>query len=341
MAGKKHLIIADPFPQTLERIFTKETWERLTKVADVVSSDEEHMDGAQFDSLLPEAVAIIGQTAMPKERLDKAPNLRVIFNVEGNFYQNIDYAECFRRNIRVLNCGAVYARPVAEMALAMAIDLARGITWEHMRFKEGTERYVLAGNTESRMLTGASVGLIGFGLLGRSLRPLLVPFGCPVKVYDPWLPESVIREHGCEPASLDEVLSTSDFLFILAGVTNENKGFLGKREFDLIRSSAAVMLMSRAAVVDFDEFTRQVTIGRFKAATDVFPTEPCAKDHPIRNASHVLLSPHRAGGIPQAFHMIGEMLVDDFELIMKNLAPVRMQPAQPEIVSRLASKPVK
>ncbi|WP_165849587.1 hydroxyacid dehydrogenase [Sphaerochaeta halotolerans] len=337
----KHLVIADPYPQTLERIFSQETWERLNRIAQVEGPDGDHLDSKRFDELLGQAVAVIGQSPMPKERLDKAPNLRVIFNVEGNFYQNIDYAECFRRNIRVLNCGAVYARPVAEMALGMALDLARGITWEHMRFREGTERYVLEGNHNAQMLTGASVGLIGFGLLGRSLRPLLTPFRCRVQVYDPWLPESVIREHDCIPASLDEVLSTNDFIFILAGVTNENKGFLGKREFDLIRPNANVMLMSRAAIVDFDEFTAQVAKGKFKASTDVFPTEPCAADHPIRNAEHVILSPHRAGGIPQAFHMIGEILVDDFELIMRNLAPVRMQPAQPEIVQRLASKPVK
>lgn len=341
MEQSKHVIIADPFPQTMERIFSQETRARLEKIGRVESPEGDHMDPQRFDELLPDAVAVIGQSPMPKERLDKAPNLRVIFNVEGNFYQNIDYAECFRRNIRVLNCGAVYARPVAEMALGMAIDLARGITWEHMRFREGTERYVLEGNRQAQLLTGASVGLIGFGLLGRSLRPLLEPFGCTVKVYDPWLPESVIVENRCIPASLDEVLSTNDFIFILAGVTNENKGFLGKREFDLIKPNANVMLMSRAAIVDFDEFTDQIAKGKFKAASDVFPTEPCAKDHPIRNVDQVILSPHRAGGIPQAFRMIGEMLVDDLELIMRNLAPVRMQAAQPEIVQRLASKPVK
>ncbi len=278
---------------------------------------------------------------MPKERLDKAPNLKVIFNVEGNFYQNIDYQECFRRSIRVLNCGKVYARPVAEMALALALDLSRSITREHMRFTEGKERYVLEGNKKARLLTRSRVGIIGFGLLGRSLRPLLVPFDCKVKVYDPWLPPSVIEENNCIPSSLDEVLSTSEFIFILAGVTNENQGFLGKREFDLIEDDANVILMSRAAVVDFEEFTRQLATGRFKGATDVFPSEPFDAHHPIRSLDNVILSPHRAGGIPQAFYEIGNMVIDDFTSIMNNLAPVRMQAAQPETVSRLVSKPVK
>ncbi len=337
----KPLIILDPYPQTKNRIFTQETWDRLTDVADVVSSDQEHMSDEEFDSYLPKAVAIIGQSPMPKERLDKAPLLKVIFNVEGNFYQNIDYKECFKRSIRVLNCGKVYARPVAEMALAMALDLSRGITWEHIRFTQNKERYVLEGNSKAKLLTHATVGIIGFGLLGTSLRPLLSPFNCHIKVYDPWLPSSVIEEHQCESVSLDEVLHTSEFIFILAGVTNENQGFLGKREFDLIQDDANVILVSRAAVVDFEEFTRQLATNRFKAATDVFPSEPFEKDHPIRSLPNVILSPHRAGGIPQAFYAIGEMVTDDFISISNNLSPVRMQPAQPEIVNRLASKPVK
>ena len=340
MSEKKPLIICDPYPQTIERIFTPAKRAEIEKIARLVYSDEERMSAAMFEEHLGEAVAIIGQTAMPKERLDKAPNLKVIFNVEGNFYQNIDYRECFRRNIRVLNCGEVYAQPVAEMALALAIDLSRGITWEHMRFREGRERYVLEGNHSSRLLSGSKVGIIGFGLLGRSLRPLLEPFNCPVEVYDPLLPENVIREHNCTPVGLDELLANNEFIFIMAGVTSENQGFLGKREFDLIKEGSKVLLMSRAAVVDFEEFTNQIEQGRFLAATDVFPSEPFDKDHRLRQAEGCILSPHRAGGIPQAFYKIGEMVYDDFALIIRNLSPVRMQAAQIELVSRLESKPV-
>ncbi len=331
----------DPYPRERDSIFTEDAWTRLTSRVQVVTAEKERMSEEELETYLPEAVALIGQTAMPKERLDRAPGLKVIFNVEGNFYQNIDYDECFRRSIRVLNCGKVYARPVAEMALAMALDLSRGLTWHHMKFARGMESYDLSENRTSRLLTGAKVGIIGFGLLGTSLRELLIPFHCRVKVYDPWLPASVITESQCSSCSLDEVLSTNEFIFIMAGVTKENQGFLGKREFDLIQDQANVILVSRAAVVDFDEFTRQLATGRFKGATDVFPSEPFDKNHPIRTLDNVLLSPHRAGGIPQAFHEIGEMVTDDLLSILQGISPVRMQSAQPEIVAKLVSKPFK
>jgi phosphoglycerate dehydrogenase-like enzyme len=62
-------------------------------------------------------------------------------------------------------------------------------------------------------------------------------------------------------------------------------------------------------------------------------------DHPARSIEDFLLSPHRAGAIPQAFHKIGQMLVDDLELILKGLPPARMQPARRETVARFCSRP--
>jgi len=337
----KPLVIGDPYPRDISTIFRPETLSVLSSHVRLVLPEDLHMSDQELERYLPEAVAIIGQTALPKERLDLAVNLKAVFNVEGNFYQNIDYEECFRRSIRVLNCGKVYARPVAEMALAMALDLSRGLTWNHMKFTKGEESYDLSTNMTSRLLTGAKVGIIGFGLLGTSLRELLHPFHCQVSVYDPWLPVSVIEEHQCASCTLDEVLSENEFIFIMAGVTKENQGFLAKREFDLIQYQANVILMSRAAVLDFEEFTRQLGTGRFKGATDVFPSEPFEKEHPIRSLGNVILSPHRAGGIPQAFYEIGEMVKDDLLSILKGVPPVRMQIAQPEIVTRLVSKPFK
>ena len=76
------------------------------------------------------------------ERLERAQKLKVIFSIEGNFYQNIDYDYCFRNGIRVLNCGPVYGLPVAEMALEFALNVARGVHREDRRFRAGTERYL-------------------------------------------------------------------------------------------------------------------------------------------------------------------------------------------------------
>ena len=104
---------------------------------------------------------------------------------------------------------------------------------------------------------------------------------------------------GVAAASLDEVLTTSQVIVVFAAVTSENQGFLGKREFDLIAPGSVFLLMSRAGVVDFPEFLRQVESGRFRAATDVFPAEPAPPGDPARRIEGLLLSPHRAGAMPR------------------------------------------
>ncbi|HTO81590.1 MAG TPA: hydroxyacid dehydrogenase [Methylomirabilota bacterium] len=340
MPRDKPLILADPTPRAMDLIFAPAERAKLERLGDVIAHDQGPMPDAMVDRHLPEATILVGQTAMPKERLDRARSLRAIFNVEGNFLPNIDYDTCFQRGIHVLNCSPVFALPVAELALGAAIDLARDISKADRDMRAGRETYGLDSNRRAFLLTGSPVGLIGFGDLGRALRSLLVPFHCPVKVYDPWLPERLIRAHDCVPAGLDEVLGTSRVIFVFAGVTRENQGFLGRRELALIRPDSVFLLMSRAAVVAFDAFVELVAAGRFRAATDVFPEEPVASDHPVRRLEDMLLSAHRAGGMMEAFRAIGEIVVSDAALILAGLPPVSARPAQRETIGRLRSKPV-
>ena len=334
------LILWDPQPRTLDLICDADARRRLYGLGRIVASDDRPMPDAIVEEHLPEATLLIGQTAMPRARLDRAQKLKAIFNVEGNFLPNIDYDACQERGIHVLTPGAAFAKSVAESSLAMAIDLARGITAADRAFRRGAEKYGLAGNDESFPFTGARVGIVGFGDLGRTLRALLVPFRNKVSVYDPWLPPDLIRDHDCVPASLDEVLATSRVVFVFASVTSENQGFIGKREFELIQPGSVFLLMSRAAVVDFPEFLRQVRSGHIRAATDVFPEEPVAAGDPLRSLEGLLLSAHRTGGTREALFEIGRMMVADAELIIRGLPPQLCRRADPAVARRLRSKPV-
>jgi phosphoglycerate dehydrogenase-like enzyme len=82
---------------------------------------------------------------------------------------------------------------------------------------------------------------------------------------------------------LPTVLSTSDFVFVLAGATEENQGFLGKAQFDLMRDDTAFVLLSRALVVNFPKMLAVARTERIKIATDVFPNEPLAADDAARD----------------------------------------------------------
>jgi phosphoglycerate dehydrogenase-like enzyme len=333
------LVLFDPEPRSRDMLFTDRTWARLASVARIVEAGRGGMPDETVDRHIGEAELVIGQTDLPAARLEKAARLKAVINVEGNFLPNVDYAACFARGIQVLSIAPAFAVPVAEMALGLALDLARGITPADRAFREGRESYGLSGNRDAYLLTNSPIGLIGFGNLGRALLPLLMPFRPKLRVFDPWLPEGYLREFGLEPASLEEVLSQSRTVFLLAGVTTENRAMLGAREFALMPDGASLLLMSRAAVVDWKAFTEAAASGRIRTATDVFPAEPVADDDPVRRNPGLLLSAHRAGGMKEVFHTIGEMVVDDALLVLAGLPPVRLQAARRETVGRMRSSP--
>lgn len=333
-------ILIDPSPRTLNLICDAPTRAKLESLGHLIIHETGLMPDAMVDQHLAEVSIIIGQTHLPRERLQRAKSLKAIINVETNFTDAIDYDFCFANGIHVLTPGSAFADAVAESTLGMAIDLARGITKADRDFRSGTEAYGLEGNIGSFSLIGATVGLIGYGDLARSFHRLIAPFNCEIKAYDPWVPEYVLKKSGCTPASLDNILSQCRVIIVFAGVTSENQGFLGRQELSLIQPNAIFLLMSRAAVVDFPAFIELVQAGKFRAATDVFPWEPVAKDDPVRKVDGLLLSAHRTGGMPEALFDIGRQAVADAELILRGLPPVVCRKALPETVKHFRSKPV-
>jgi len=335
----KRIFIA-PAPRIASDIFDENDLHRLRAIGDVVIHEDGPVTDAIFEEHAAKAEIIIGQIDLPESRLHRATSLRAVFNVEGNFLPNIDYTYCFRHGIRVLNISPVFAEPVAEAALGMAIDLARGITRSDRRFRQGTEQYGLTANKQAFSLFRQDIGFIGLGDLGRAIVPLLGPFGCRVRAYDPWLPAEYIQTFGCEPASLDEVLRGSRLIFVVAGAPSQNHGFLGAKQFSSMQRGTALILVSRASVVDFDAMLDFAAKGHIRFATDVFPEEPLPASHRARRTDNTILCAHQAGAMETAIKAIGRMVVADAELIAGGLPPILCKVGQPETVELFRSKPV-
>jgi phosphoglycerate dehydrogenase-like enzyme len=185
------------------------------------------------------------------------------------------------------------------------------------------------------------VGIVGLGGLGRALLNLLAPYRCTVRVSDPWLPVRTIVQSGCIPTDLDELLTKSRVVFVTAAATTENQGFLSARHFALMPQGGLFLLLSRASVVDFPAMLAAAASGHLHVATDVFPEEPLAADHPARTTPNVLLSPHRAGSLREALTEMGTLVLADVKQILRGLPPSACLRAERETVARMRSKPVK
>jgi phosphoglycerate dehydrogenase-like enzyme len=334
------LILVDPWPRTMEVLCDAPTRARWEALGRLVVHEDGRMPDDMVEAHLPEAHAIVGQTTMDAARIARATRLRAIVNVEGNFLPNVDYEACFARGIHALVASPAFAPAVAEAALGMAIDLVRGITAADRAMRAGTETYDLGSNRDSFLLAGADVGIVGLGDLARELLRLLAPFRCRVRAHDPWLPDLVVRRHGAEPCGLHALLRASRVVFVFAAPTTENAAMLGRAELELLAPGSALLLMSRAAVADVVALVDLAAAGRLRAAIDVWPEEPVPPGHPARAVEGVLLSPHRTGGMPEAFREIGRLVAADLELVLGGLPPVACRRAERETVARLRSRPV-
>ena len=334
-------VIVDPHFRRMDEIFSPADKQRLADLVDVVWGQDEPMPQADFLRALPTAEVLICSGWRYGDVLASAPKLRAIVDVSGGFPQTLDYLVCYTRRIRVLSAAPAFARQVAEFSLGLAIASAREIALGDRLMRRGEEKYLWDGNHGTFMLYDKPVGIIGYGSLARALQPLLKPFNVTIAVYDPWLSDGYLRRQGVVPMPLEELLARSRFIFVMAVPSKENRAMISRELLELIPRGAVFVLASRAHVVDFDALTEMALAGRFKVASDVFPTEPLPADHSIRQAEGALLSAHRAGSVAEAMTELGEMVVDDLEAIVRGLPPRRLQMAEPELSLRYASNRAK
>lgn len=341
MTNPSPLILMDPHPRRVDTLFDETSRRRLEQLGHVIWHDGSVAPAEHIEKHLRDAVAVIGQTPLDRARLDRAPRLKVIFNVESNFLPNIDYAECHRRGIPVLSTAPAFAKPVAEMSLIMALSLARRVHEADASLRVGKEKMFGKGdNADSILLQGRPLALVGCGNVGRALLPLLRPFSREIRVCDPWIHPNVLREMDVIPASLDECFARSTVVFLLAATTTENAGQIGRMHFESMKRGSIVVLVSRAGLVDFSALLDAAESGHIRAGIDVWPEEPIPAGERGRHVPNTLLQAHRAGNIPEIWPAMGEMVVDDLESVLQGRPPQRCQRAVLETVLKLRSKPV-
>jgi D-3-phosphoglycerate dehydrogenase len=216
-------------------------------------------------------------------------------SVWGTGTDNIDLEAAGRRGITVCNTPGVNAFAVAEHAIALMLAVGRKIP--------RIDRELRGGAWPREMLTqclGKTLGVFGTGTIGARVITLARALGMEVLAWSARGDEAHVRSLGARPASKEEILRTADFVSLHLRLTPETRGFLGRRDFALMKKTAILINTGRGALAEREALLDALRSGRIAGAgLDVFHEEPVKPDDPILTLPSVVLSPHNAGQTPE------------------------------------------
>jgi len=244
-----------------------------------------------------------------------APRLRMIAHCGGEVKARFA-APLFRR-LTITNAADPMARHVAELAAAFLLYEARNIDSYRDDLRRSSSDVFAARHlhgVEGETLLGATVGLVGFGRIGRVIVELLAPFGVRFLAFDPFAARAVPRGAHVEFAPLEDVLGASRLLVLAAALTPETRHLLDRRRLAKLADGTSIINVARGGLVDLDALTAEVVAGRLRCALDVTdPVEPLPADHPLRTAPGAILTPHVGAGADSVRRAMAGVVLDELD----------------------------
>lgn len=237
-----------------------------------------------------ECLVVRSATKVTAEIMSRCPNLKLVCR-GGVGLDNVDLVAAKAKGIIVRNTPACTSISVAEHALGLMICAARNIPQGYSAMKGGGwDRKTFSG-TE---LYAKTLGLVGFGRIGRELAKRALAMGMKVVAHDPYARAEDIKELGCEVASaLPDLLGRSDFISLHLPITDETLHMVNADFLEQCKTGAILINTARGPLLDEPAVARALKMGKLRAAAlDVYEVEPPPKDHPLVHLPNVITLPH-------------------------------------------------
>ena len=297
----------------ISEFITSQALETLRSKHAVVYEPELHKDRSALIAAMQniDALVVRNLTQVNEEILVGAPKLKVVGRL-GVGLENIELPACAKRNIKVIPATGANAESVAEYVVGAAVALTRGFIpatistlkgeWPRPRFSTYHE------------FLGKTVGIIGFGSIGRVVAMKANLFGLKCLAYDPMLTQSSVNlgSFTVPLLPLDQVLSSSDVITLHLPLLPETKNLLNASTLDQMKPGACLINTARGGIVDEKALAERLRSNHLGgAAIDVFEGEPAKDLSHFEGIENLILTPHVAGVTHESNERVSQMIADE------------------------------
>jgi D-3-phosphoglycerate dehydrogenase / 2-oxoglutarate reductase len=253
--------------------------------------------------------------------MDAMPKLRIAGVCRAGL-ENVNVKEATKRGILVFNVLGRNAEAVSDFTLGLMLAESRNIARAHFSVKNGRWRKTFSNSDFVPQLKGKTVGIIGFGHIGRLVAKKLSGFDVKIIAYDPFADDKVFSPLSVERREKDELFRESDFVTVHARLSEESKGSIGKKELESMKETAYLINTGRAGLIDHAALLDVLKKGKIAGAgLDVFPDEPLPAESEFIELDNVTLTTHIAGTTYEALNNSPALLMEDIrDFLLKDSA---------------------
>ena len=248
---------------------------------------------------IPDADALIirSATKADAELLAAAKKLKIIARA-GVGVDNVDLDAATKQGVVVMNTPDGNTIATAEHTFGLMLALARYIPEGEMSMRAGKwDRKSFVGVE----LRGKTLGIIGFGRIGRAIAKRALAFEMTVVAHDPYIPADIGADLGVEMVELDNLYARADFITLHSLITDETRGMINKASIANMKKGVRILNAARGALINDDDLAEAIKSGYVAgAAIDVYAEEPPPANHPLVGLPGVVHTPHLAASTADA-----------------------------------------
>ena len=246
---------------------------------------------------------------------------------------NIDLEAATRKGALVVNCPQYGSDTIAEHAFALILCLAKKL----IQIDKVMRKKAWIWPSQKFLgidLLGKTIGLIGFGRIGRAMARKAGGFGMKIIIYDPYIDPDLVKDFAARLVSLDTLLQTADVVSIHCILTPETENLIDAQKLQNMKQTALLIDVSRGAIIDEKALVAALKENRIAGAgLDVFAQEPLDSNHPFLDLDNVILTPHLAWYTKEAYERLEKETLQRALEVLEGKIPRNIK--NPEVLEKI------